>query len=143
MDLCAAALGSRLTSFREWFEPIVAEHNAQGVEPGLTAGFEQHAAGVAGPAVIFDFRIVVHLWPGAIGLDVVDSIKVRDGDRVHEMQVRPACLPVETAAAQLVNALPHLMLAEPGLRTPLDLRGPLPWLDWPKSVGWRHSTQGA
>jgi hypothetical protein len=143
MDLCAAALGTRITSFREWFDPIIAEHDAQALAPGLTAGFEQRAAGEAGPGLVFDFRIVVHLWPAAIGLDVADTIKVRDGDRVHEMQLRPACPPVETAAAQLVNALPHLMVAEPGLRTALDLRGPLPWLDWPKSVGWRHSTSRA
>jgi 2,4-diaminopentanoate dehydrogenase len=143
MDLCAAALGTQLTSFREWFEPIIAGRDAQGLAPGLTAGFEQRAAGQAGLGPAFDFRIVVHLWPGAIGIDVADTIKVHDGDRVHEMQLRPACPPVQTAAAQLVNALPHLVVGEPGLRTALDLRGPLPWLDWPKSVGWRHSTARA
>ena len=40
----------------------------------------------------------------------------------------PASPPVETAAAQVVNAIPAVLTAEPGLHTRLDLRGAVPWV---------------
>jgi hypothetical protein len=45
--------------------------------------------------------------------------------------VRPASPPVETAAAEVVNAIPQILAAEPGLRTRLDFRGPTPWIVLP------------
>jgi 4-hydroxy-tetrahydrodipicolinate reductase len=128
MDLCAAAMGCQVQSFREWFEPIDADREAQDVTHGLTAGFKQSASGqaVEGPAI--DFDIVVHLWPEAIGMHVADTVKVLDGERWHELELRPACQPVETAAAKLVNVMPHVLVAEPGLRTSLDLPSTVPWI---------------
>ena len=131
MDLCAAGMGTRLESFREWFEPIEADRQGEGLTAGLTAGFEQRAAGTTPEGLVFDFRIVVHLWPAAVGIDVADTIRIVDGDRPYELRVRPACPPVRTAAAQLVNALPRLLAADAGLRTLLDLAAPVPWLTWP------------
>jgi 2,4-diaminopentanoate dehydrogenase len=136
MDLCAAALGTHLESFREWFEPMAAERDADGVVAGSTAGFEQRAAGRTIEGLVFDFRITVHLWPGSLGLEVVDTIRVVDGDQRHELEVRPACAPVETAAAQLVNAIPHVLAAQAGLRSGAEMRAPTPWVTWPlQSLG--------
>jgi 4-hydroxy-tetrahydrodipicolinate reductase len=130
MDLCAAAMGTRLEAFRETFEPMLADRQAAGVTPGQTAGFEQRASGSTVEGLPFDFRIVVHLWPAALGIDVADTVTILDGGQSSELRVWPACAPVETTAAQLVNVVPWLLQAEPGLRTPLDLSGPAPWVAW-------------
>jgi 4-hydroxy-tetrahydrodipicolinate reductase len=139
MDLIAAALGTRIETFEESMEPLIADRDGYGVRTGQTAGFVQKAKGHCAGGLYLDFQLSLHLWPRGVGLEVIDSIKVQDLDAVHEIQVRPASLPLEAAAAQLVNAIPHILVAEPGLRTRLDMRGPAPWLAFPQNVGWRHT----
>lgn len=142
MDLIAAAFGASVETFEESIKPLIADRDQAGVTAGLTVGFVQRALGTSGGRLRFDFRLSLNLWPQAVGLEVIDSINVEDGGAAYEVQVRPASLPLETAAAQMVNAIPHIMVAGPGLRTRLDMRGPTPWLSFPKVAGWgRTGTQ--
>ncbi len=142
MDLVAAALGVEVETFEESLRPLIAERPGSGVAAGLTAGFTQLAVGTCRGGLRFEFRLSLHLWPRTLGFEIVDSVRIEDGGAAYEMQVRPASLPVETAAAQMVNAIPHALAAEPGLRTRLDMRRPTPWVSFPKALGWKHSAPG-
>jgi 4-hydroxy-tetrahydrodipicolinate reductase len=138
MDMVAAALGVRVDGYTETMSPIVADRDDAGVAAGTTAGFTQLATGTGGGTLRFEFRLSLHLWPKSLGLEIIDSVAVEDGGRVFEIQVRPASVGLDSAAAQLVNAIPHILTAEPGLRTRLDMRGPVPWVTFPPDVGWRR-----
>jgi 2,4-diaminopentanoate dehydrogenase len=142
MDLVGAALGVEVDTFEESLRPVVAERSESGVAAGLTAGFTQLAVGTCRGGLRFEFRLSLHLWPRTLGLEIVDSVGIEDGGSTYEMQMRPASPPVETAAAQMVNAIPHVLVAEPGLRTRLDMRGPTPWISFPTALGWRRSAPG-
>lgn len=137
MDLVATALGLEVELFKESMSPVIADRDRAGVTVGQTAGFTQRATGICSDRLRFDFRLSLHLWPQAVGLEVVDSIRIEDGDVPYELQVRPASIALDTAAAQMVNVIPHILVGEPGLRTRLDLRGPVPWFGFPADVGWR------
>lgn len=139
MDMVAAALGTEVEAFEETMKPTVADREGEGVAAGRTAGFVQLAVGTCSSGLRFESRLSLHLWPRAVGLDVIDSIRIEDRGAVHEVQLRPASLPLDTTAAQIVNAVPHILAAEPGLRTRLDMRGPTPWVAFPKAVGWRRA----
>jgi 4-hydroxy-tetrahydrodipicolinate reductase len=155
MDLVAAALGTQVQDFAESMRPVVAVRDDADVMAGTTAGFTQLATGTGvagagigtgtgttgggiGVSVRFEFRLALHLWPARAGLAVIDSVAIEDGGKIFEIQVRPASVGLDSAAAQLVNAIPHIMTAEPGLRTRLDMRGPSPWVAYPRSVGWKR-----
>jgi 4-hydroxy-tetrahydrodipicolinate reductase len=139
MDLVAAALGVQLENFVESLKPIVADRDDAGVAAGTTAGFFQLAEGECRGGLRFEFRLSLHLRPASIGLEVIDSVAITDRDRVHEIQVRPASVGLDSAAAQIANAIPHIVTGEPGLRTLLDMRGPVPWVTFPEAVGWRRA----
>lgn len=100
---------------------------------GTTAGLVQLAVGTCAAGLRLEFRLSLHLRPEALGLEVVDSVRIGDRGSTYEVQVRPASSPLETAAAQVVNAIPRILAAEAGLRTRLDFRGPTPWIARPGS----------
>ena len=131
MDMIAAALGTEVQSFEESIKPLIAEGADEGVERGATAGLVQQAIGTCAGGLRFDFRLSLHLRPKLLGLEVVDTVTIEDGGSTHEIQVHPASPPVETAAAEVVNAIPQILAAAPGLRTRLDFRGPTPWIALP------------
>lgn len=128
MDMIGAAMGTRVERFDESIRPLIAERAEEGVAQGTAAGLVQQAIGTCGGGLRFDFRLSLHIRPQALGLDVVDQVRIQDGDAAHEIQVRPASPPVETAAAEVVNAIPAVLAAAPGLRTRLDLGGRTPWI---------------
>ena len=139
MDMVAAALGTEVEHFEETMKPTVADRDGEGVAAGRTAGFVQLAVGTCRGGPGLEFHLSLHLWPRAVGLEVIDSIKIEDRGAVHEVQLRPGSLPLDTTAAQMVNAVPHILAAAPGLRTRLDMRGPTPWIAFPQTVGWRRT----
>jgi 4-hydroxy-tetrahydrodipicolinate reductase len=132
MDLIAAAMGTRVHTFQESMAPLVADRDEAGVHAGLSAGFIQQAIGTCEGGPRLDFKLSLHLWPRLVGIDVIDVITVEDEGGVHELRAFPASSPVEVAAAQLVNAIPLVLAAPPGLRTRLDVGRPVPWVQFPK-----------
>jgi 4-hydroxy-tetrahydrodipicolinate reductase len=141
IDIVAAALGTQVESFAESMKPLVADRDDSGVVAGTTAGFIQLASGTCRGGLRFEFHLSLHLWPRAVGLEVIDAVAIEDGGKMFELHVRPASVGLDSAAAQLVNAIPHILTAEPGLRTRLDTRGPVPWVTFPGVVGWRRTVQ--
>jgi 4-hydroxy-tetrahydrodipicolinate reductase len=134
MDMIAAALGTEVQSFEESVAPLIADRAVEGVAAGATAGLMQQAVGTCAAGLRLEFRLWLHLRPQLLDLEVLDTVKVEDGGAAHETQVRPASPPVETAAAQVVNAIPQILTAKPGLRTRLDLRSPVPWIALQKAT---------
>ncbi|HLW46956.1 MAG TPA: hypothetical protein VKW09_04230 [bacterium] len=128
MDMIAAALGTEVQSFQESIKPLIAGHAEDGIAQGTAAGLVQQAIGICAGGLRFDFRLSLHVRPESLCLEVLDSVSIEDGGSTHHVQVRPASPPVETAAAQAVNAIPQILAVEPGLRTRLDLRSPTPWM---------------
>jgi len=141
MDMVATALGLQIEAFEESMKPIVAAAADAGVEVGTTIGFHQIATGACRGGLPIEFRLTLHLRPASMELEVIDSVAITDRGRVFEIQVRPASVGLDSAAAQIVNAIPHILTAEPGLRTRLDMRGPVPWVTFPEVVGWRRTAQ--
>ena len=135
MDLIATALGTEVQSFDRSIKPLIASRTVDGVAQGTAAGLVQEAVGTCMGGLHFNFRLSLHLQPQSVGLEVIDSVKIQDEGSTHEIQVRPGSSPVETAAAQVVNAIPGILAAAPGLRTRLDLRTATPWISLPRSVG--------
>ncbi|HLY24204.1 MAG TPA: saccharopine dehydrogenase NADP-binding domain-containing protein [bacterium] len=135
MDMIAASLGTEVQSFEESIKPLIADRAEDGLVKGTAAGLVQQAVGTCAGGLRFDFRLSLHLLPQLLGLEVLDSVRIEDGGTTHEIRVRPASPPVETAAAQVVNAIPQILAAEPGLRTRLDLRVPTPWVALPRTMG--------
>ena len=132
MDMIAAALGTEVQSFEETIKPLIAERAGDGLAQGTAAGLVQQAIGRCAGGLRFEFRLSLHVRPQVLGLEVLDSVRIEDDGSTHEIHVRPAAPPVETAAAQVVNAIPQILAAEPGLRTRLDLRAPTPWIALPR-----------
>jgi 4-hydroxy-tetrahydrodipicolinate reductase len=130
MDLLAAAMGTGVRGFEESIKPLIADRREDGIAEGTAAGLVQRAIGTCPGGLRFDFRLSLHVRPAALGLEVLDSIAIEDAGAAHEIQVRPASPPVETAAAQVVNAIPAMLTAPPGLHTRLDLRA-VPWVALP------------
>ena len=128
MDMIAAALGTEVQCFEESINPLIADRAEDGIVPGTAAGLVQQATGTCAGGLRFDFRLSLHVRPKSLGLEVLDSVSIEDDGSTHEIQIRPASPPVETAAAQVVNAIPQILAAEPGLRTRLDLGTPTPWI---------------
>lgn len=134
MDMIAAALGTEVQRFEESIKPLIADRTEDGLTQGTAAGLMQQAIGTCAGGMRFDFRLSLHVRPESLGLEVRDSVSIEDGGATHEIQVRPASPPVETAAAQVVNAIPRILAAEPGLRTRLDVAAPTPWMALPRAV---------
>lgn len=132
MDMIAAALGTEVQTFEESITPLIADRAEDDLAQGTAAGLVQQAIGTCAGGLRFDFRLSLHVRPESLGLEVLDSVSIEDGGAAHEIQVRPAAPPVETAAAQVVNAIPGVLTAEPGLHTRLDLRGSVPWITLPR-----------
>lgn len=135
MDMIAAALGTEVQRFEESIKPLIADRAEDGLAQGTAAGLVQQAIGECAGGLRFDFRLSLHVQPQLLGLEVIDSVSIEDGGATHEIQVRPAAPPVETAAAQVVNAIPLILRAEPGLRTRLDFGAPTPWMALSRAPG--------
>ena len=122
--MIAAGMGWRLDAFTETIEPIMA---ARGVDTGRVtvaagqvAGVHQTGAGTAAgrQVVTLEFRAAVGLgesWD-AVSIDGAPPVEVRIAGGVHG--------DLGTAAV-VVNAIPRVAAAAPGLTTMKDLPPPL------------------
>jgi 4-hydroxy-tetrahydrodipicolinate reductase len=128
--LCAG-MGLELERMDSELVPIMAEHPyvlpEWTIEPGESAGVVQRAVGwVAGePWVEFDLSL--HVSPSEMGWTVRDEIHVA-GHHSMSVSVEPGAHAVLTTAARLVNAIPTVVRAAPGLYSPVDLPPVAPWL---------------
>jgi hypothetical protein len=122
----ASAFGWLITSYVEQTEPVVAGavvSSALGdISPGRVLGIHQTGRAFAGDRVLIELDLTI-----AIGAsDPMDEVLLEGGNEI-EMRI-PRGLPGDIAtAAIVVNAIPRLIEAKPGLRTMADIAPPHPW----------------
>ncbi|TWD75098.1 4-hydroxy-tetrahydrodipicolinate reductase [Kribbella amoyensis] len=114
----------------ETFEPMVARTDAPsnygGVPAGRTEGFVQRAVGTVEGRPMVRLELILHLRPAAEGLAAEDTFSIGG---VHPVQVTisPGMDAIPATAAQLVNSIPAVLGAAPGLRTVNDLPAAAAW----------------
>ena len=122
--MIAAGMGWALDAFAETIEPIMAPRALQtehvSVAAGQVAGVRQEGVGLAGGrrVVTLEFRAAVGLGESydAVSIDGVPPVEARIAGGVHG--------DLGTAAV-VVNAIPRVAAAAPGLVTMKDLPPPL------------------
>lgn len=115
----------------EQFEPLIADTPAPTrygeVEAGRTEGFIQRATGVVGGDDFIRFELLLHLRPRASGYEPADTVTI-EGLHPVNLTLSPGMDAVLATSAELVNSLPALIQAEPGLKTVKDLPAATAWL---------------
>ena len=132
MRTFARRFGREVQRFTETIEPIPApeaiDTMAVPIAPGQSAGFEQVTTGYTGDGdeAWFQATFLGHVDLASIGLAPEDSYNVIGDPDLHAV-VRPGFNPQTTTMAVLVNLLPHVAAARPGLLSITDLPIPAPW----------------
>ena len=72
-------------------------------------------------------ELILHLRPREAGFEAVDTFTIDSGQSIH-LTLNPGLDPVPATAAQLVNTIPTVIAAQPGLKTVKDLPPPAAWL---------------
>ncbi len=132
MRTFARRFGRTVARFGETIDPILApaaiDTVAVPIAAGQSAGFEQVTTGYTddGGEPWFQATFLGHVDLASIGLAPEDSYNVI-GDPDLQAVVRPGFNPQSTTMAVLVNMLPHVVAARPGLLSITDLPIPAPW----------------
>jgi 4-hydroxy-tetrahydrodipicolinate reductase len=118
-------------SVQERFEPMVAETPAPAsygeVPAGKTEGFVQRAVGKVNGEDWIRFELLLHLRPQAAGFEPADTFEI-DGAHPVRMTLSPGMDAIPATSAELVNSIPVVLQAEPGLRSVKDLPIGAAWL---------------
>jgi len=132
IDIVCERLGVQLDgAVEETFEPLIAESPAPtrygAVPAGRTEGFVQRATGRVNGSDFVRLELVLHLRPRDAGFIPSDSFTIEGRAPVH-LTLDPGLDPVAATAAMLVNSIPALLRADPGLKTVKDLPATAAWL---------------
>jgi 2,4-diaminopentanoate dehydrogenase len=113
------------------FEPMVAETPAPArygsVDAGKTEGFVQRAIGVIDGEPRVQLELILHLRPEEAGYRPADSIEI-DGIHPVRLVLEPGMDAVLATSAELVNNIPGVLAAQPGLKSAKDLPPSAAWL---------------
>lgn len=132
IELVCERLGLRLDGpVTEQFEPFIARTPAPTkygqVDAGRTEGFVQRATGIVGGVEMVRFELLLHLRPREAGYEPADTIEI-DGRQPVRLTLTPGMDAVVATSAELVNSLPGVIRAAPGLKTVKDLPAATAWL---------------
>ena len=115
----------------ERFESMIAETAAPTkygeVPAGKTEGFVQIATGVVNGEEFIRYELLLHLRPREAGYEPADTFTI-DGLHPVNLTLSPGMDAVLSTSAELVNSLPGLIQAQPGLKTVKDLPAATAWL---------------
>jgi hypothetical protein len=122
----AFAFGWTLTSYVERVDPVVAtSHRASSlgeIEQGRVLGIHQTGRGSDGDKLVVDLDLTM-----AIGADDPVDVVTIHGENAVEVRV-PRGLHGDVATASIVvNAIPRVIDARPGLRTMMEIAAPHAW----------------
>lgn len=132
MRTFARRFGRSVERFSETIDPIPAPEAidtvAVPIGPGQSAGFKQVTSGYTddGDEPWFTATFLGHVDLASIDLAPEDSYKISGDPDLHAV-VRPGFNPQATTMAVLVNLIPHVVAARPGLLSVTDLPIPAPW----------------
>lgn len=132
IQIVAERLGVTLDGpVEEKFEPLIAETPAPTkygqVDAGRTEGFIQRATGRVNGEDFIRYELLLHLRPREAGYEPADTFTIEGLHPVH-LTLSPGMDAVLATSAELVNSLPGLLHAEPGLKTVKDLPAATAWL---------------
>lgn len=132
IEIVCERLGLRLDGpVTEEFAPFIAATPAPTkygeVKAGLTEGFVQRATGLVGGVELVRFELLLHLRPREAGYEPADTIEI-DGRQPVRLSLNPGMDAVVATSAELVNSLPAVIHAAPGLKTVKDLPAATAWL---------------
>jgi len=132
IELVCERLGLKLDGpVTEVFDPFVAQTPAPTkygqVDAGHTEGFVQRATGTVGGVELVRFELLLHLRPHDAGYEPADTIEI-DGRQSIRLSLNPGMDAVVATSAELVNSLPGVIRAAPGLKTVKDLPAATAWL---------------
>ncbi|MBX6385933.1 MAG: hypothetical protein IRZ07_23660 [Microbispora sp.] len=133
IELVCERLGLKLDApVEEEFEPYIAETPAPTkyghVPAGYTEGFVQRATGMVGGRPFIRLELVLHLRPTDAGLETTDSFVI-EGVHPVNLVMSPGMDAIPATSAQLVNSMPGVLYAAPGLKTVKDLPVAGAWHD--------------
>jgi hypothetical protein len=136
IEMVAERLGVHLDGpVDERFEPMVAETPAPtrygSVPEGKTEGFIQRAVGRVDGEDWIQFELVLHLRPQAAGFEPADTLEI-EGIHPVRMTLSPGMDAIPATSAELVNSIPTVLAAEPGLKSVKDLPISAAWLGRPR-----------
>ena len=141
----ARVMGRELDRFEENVQPMIAERPYQIAEyeisPGETAGVVQDATGWVGERPWLRFDLSLHVDPASVGIQTRDHIRI-EGENTLDVTIQPGTQSILTTSALLVNSIPAVLSAPPGLYTAADLLPTAPWLGASPPPGIRRRTQG-
>ena len=132
MRTFARRFGRSVERFSETIDPIPAPQAidtvAVPIAAGQSAGFKQVTSGHTGGGdePWFQATFLGHVDLASIDLAPEDSYNVSGDPDLHAV-VRPGFNPQATTMAVLVNLIPHVVAARPGLVPVTDLPIPAPW----------------
>lgn len=113
------------------FEPYVAQTPAPTsygeVPTGATEGFLHSAVGRVGGSDFIRFQLLLHLRPKASGFDPGDAIRI-EGRHPVNLQIAPGMSALDATAAHVVNSIPIVVRAAPGVWSVSDLPRATAWL---------------
>jgi hypothetical protein len=132
IQIVAERLGVTLDGpVEEEFEPLIAETPAPTkygqVDAGRTEGFIQRATGRVNGANFIEYELLLHLRPREAGYEPADTFTIEGLHPVH-LTLSPGMDAVLATSAELVNSLPGVIHATPGLKTVTDLPAAAAWL---------------
>jgi 4-hydroxy-tetrahydrodipicolinate reductase len=132
IEIVCERLGLELDGpVQERFEPLIAETPAPtgyGDLPiGQTEGFVQIATGTVDGHERFRLELILHVRPQHAGYEPADTIRI-DGHHPVHLEFKPGMDAILSTSAQVVNSIPTVLAADPGLVTVTDLPDPAAWL---------------
>jgi hypothetical protein len=132
IEMVAERLGLELDGpVEEAFEALLAETPAPArygeVAVGKTEGFIQRATGTVGGEPLLQFELVLHLRPAEKGMEPADSFQI-EGIHPVNLTLSPGMDAIPATAAVLVNSIPIVEAAAPGLRSVKDLPPAAAWV---------------
>jgi 4-hydroxy-tetrahydrodipicolinate reductase len=138
IEIIAERLGISLDGdVVEEFTAMIAEtpaHTKYGSVPaGKTEGFVQRATGYVDGKSFIQFELILHLRPEDAGLKPADSFEIR-GTHPVNVTIQPGMDAIPATAAQLVNAIPGVLIARSGIVTVKDIPVATAWLDLSKAM---------
>jgi 2,4-diaminopentanoate dehydrogenase len=133
IQIVAERLGVTLDGpVRETFVPMLATELVDtpygGVPAGSTEGFIQRATGTVGGKPFMELELLLHLRPRQAGYETSDTFSI-DGAHPVNLTLSPGMDAIPATSAQLVNAIPAVLAAEPGLKTIKDIPAAAAWTD--------------
>jgi 2,4-diaminopentanoate dehydrogenase len=116
----------------ETFVPLLATELVDtpygGVPADRTEGFIQRAVGMVGGEPFVELELLLHLRPRHAGYQTNDSFNI-DGIHPINLQLSPGMDAIPATSAQLVNSIPGVLSAAPGLLTVKDIPAASAWTD--------------